>query len=52
MNFYTVLKYVLSVVFILVVVVAVMNAPDEQPTQTNVPMQQQPAQPGQSKFNF
>lgn len=52
MNFYSVLKYVLSVVFILVVVVAVMNAPDEQSIQTNVPMQQQPVQPGQSKFNF
>lgn len=51
MNFYTVLKYVLSVVFILVVIFAVLNAPDEQPTQTNVPVQQ-PTQPGQSKFNF
>lgn len=51
MNFYTVLKYVLSVVFILVIVFAVMNVPDEKPTQTNVPMQQ-PVQQGQSKFNF
>jgi hypothetical protein len=52
MNFYTVLKYVLSVVFIALIALAVMNSPDEQPSQTNVPMQQQPVQPGQSKFNF
>ena len=51
MNFYNVLKYVLSVLFILLIIVAVMNSHDEPSTQTNTPMQQI-APAGQTKFNF
>ncbi len=55
MNFYSVLKYILSVVFLIVVVVAYLNMPDESPSQTNQPQPAvpvAPAAPGQSKFNL
>lgn len=47
MNFYSVLKYVLTALFVLVVVVTVLNADSPE---SATPQQQQP-QTG-SKFNF
>lgn len=58
MNFYSVLKYILSAVFLIVVAVAYLNMPDEAPSQLNQPQAVQPAvpvaptAPGQSKFNL
>ena len=58
MNFYSVLKYILSAVFLIVVAVAYLNMPDEAPSQPNQPQAVQPAvpvapaAPGQSKFNL
>ena len=51
MDFYKVVKYVLMGLLVLVLAVAVMNAPDtNQPSSVQQPVVNQ--QPGQSKFNF